>query len=164
MTLLLVGLLAGILWAIPFYLVVRLACFIARMKRNGETPSWKQWPKLSPLLFGSASLATQEPIWFQLQITVVLAIAPVAWLLGRVRLDELEFPFGEDLIGRVPNRFMKAVFIAGFVIIPAANLWLALYASETTWLLFRTLGLFAGAMGMGILGTWLAARHGEHNA
>jgi hypothetical protein len=163
LTLLAFGLLVGILWAIPIYLLVRLACAMRQLKRKGKSLSRKQWPKLSPFLLGTASLATQNPIWFQLELTFILAVAPVAWLLGRVRLDELEFPSGKDLIGRVPSRFMNSVFIAGFVIIPAANLWLALYASETAWLLFRTLGLFAGAAGMGVLGTWLAARHAERN-
>lgn len=154
-TLLVIGLSAGLLLAIPIYLVVRFACIWGQLKRKGEHPSWKQWPDLSALLLGGASLATQNPIWFQLEVPVNFLITLSVWVIfGRSPFADVKFPADAGLIGERPHRFLKVFVITSIMIIPVINLWLSLYVSQDARLLFRSLSVQVLVLVVALLGAW----------
>jgi hypothetical protein len=139
---------------------------VAKLKRKTEALSWKQWPDLAALLLGGASLATHDPVWFQLEISIIAAIVLVKWAWsGRSPLTETDLsPFQANVVGEYPSRLMTIVFVASLAVIPVANLFFALQFSETLWLLFRTLAFSVWLAGFAIVATWLAGRKAEREA
>lgn len=160
LTLLIVGLAEGLLIAIPVYLMVRMICVPWRLWRKGESPSRKQLVELPGLLLGATSLATANPLWFQMEIPVVLVLAVIRWGMKRKPLyTEIDLPFGPELVGDGPSRLLMTLLITGPFVIAFVLLWLALDPAPTAWLLVRTLSFPLGLAALSALGTWFAARH-----
>lgn len=162
-SLLIAGLAYGLLAAIPIYLLIRVACFWAQLQRKEQTMSRQRAVKEAfGFLLGGISLATLDPVWFKLEITLISVLALAAWIVsGRPLLADIE-PFPPaSVIGETAAGVMKNIFLFGLAGVPVINLWLALQFSETAWLLFRTLGFFVWIAGFAMLGTWLAAKKAE---
>ena len=165
-SLLLAGLIFGLLPAIPIYMIVRLACLYGQMKRKEIATARKRVAiELIALLLGCISLATWDPIWFKLEITLIAILGVGAWILsGQSPIADSE-PFPPaSVIGDKPAQAMHRLFVASLVCAPVLNLWLALQSSDTVWLLFRTVIFFLWIAAFAILGTWLAARKAEQPA
>ncbi len=163
LSLLLAGLILGLLPAIPVYLVIRLACRWGQLKREAASMSRVRLvAELFAYLLGGISLATRDPIWFKLEITLIAILALAALIVsGRSFLADIE-PFPPaNLIGAAPASMMRYIFISGLVVAPIVNLWLALQLSDTAWLLFRTLVFFLWIAAFAALGMWFITRKTE---
>lgn len=148
-SLLFAGLIWGLLPAIVIYLAIRAACLWERSRRNEQPFSRKRMVIESlAFLLGGVSLATTNPMWFQLEITLLAILALAASIVsGEPFLSGIE-PFPPaSLIGEKPAGVMRNIFILGLIAAPIVNLWMTLQASETLWLLFRTLGPFLWVAG-----------------
>ncbi|WP_119390325.1 hypothetical protein [Taklimakanibacter lacteus] len=166
LSLLLASLRIGLLAAIPIYLGIRLVCLYGQVKREDVTMSRKRVAvELVAFLLGGISLATWDPIWFKLEITLIAVLAGAAWIASGLSplADTEPFP-PASIIGEKPARAMRYFFIASLAGAPVLNLWLALQSSDTTWLLFRTVIFFLWIATFAMLGTWLAARRAEQTA
>lgn len=164
-TLLIVGLAEGLLIAIPVYLMVRVLCVQWRLWRSNEILSRKQRREIPALLAGGASIVTQNPIWFQMEIPALFAIGVVAWAtFRRPILKDADFPFPVEMVGDGPYRLLRALFLSTLVVFTALLFALAFYEYPTAWLLVRTLGLFGGLVTLSALSTWLAARKANRDA
>lgn len=153
------GLTVGLLTAIPIYLMVRLACGRWRLWRKNETVSRKQLAELPAFLLGGASLATQNPLWFQLEIPILSVIFLLRGMVDRKPIfADTDLPLQAEIVGDGPSRLLKALLLSGFLL-PAVLLWLAFHASPTPWLLVRTLAVPLGLVAFSLLGTWFATRH-----
>lgn len=161
-TLLVVGLAEGLLIAIPIYLMVRMLCVLWKLRRQGKSLSRKQLVELPGLLLGGASMATENPLWFQMEIPLVLVLAVARWGVTRKPLfADANLPFGAKLVGEAPSRMLMTLFMAGPFVIALILLWLALDVAPTAWLLVRTLSFPLGLAALSALGTWYAARHAK---
>ncbi len=164
-TLLIVGLAEGLLIAIPIYLMVRVTSVLWKLWRKGEGLSRKQLVELPGLFLGGVSLATENPLWFQVEIPIVLALVTVRWGITRKPLFiDADVPFGTKLVGEGPSRLLMSLFITGPFVIAFILLWLTFDAAPTAWLLVRTLSFPLGLAALSTLGTWFAARHGDEPA
>jgi intracellular septation protein A len=165
-SLLFAGLAFGLLPAIPIYLIVRGACRWSQVKRKEVSPSRKRMAmEAFVFLLGGISLATWDPLWFKLEVSLIAILGLVAWVkAGSSFLADVE-PFPPaNLIGETPAGAMKNIFIASLVVAPVVNLLLALQFSETTWLLFRTLGFFLWILAFTSLGMWFITRKAEQES
>jgi hypothetical protein len=147
--LLIAGLAAGILWAIPLYLAVVVAS--AYLLRTHEHLSCKTSAVLCVIALGIISIATQDPLWFQLELTArpIAALVSGVWS-GKSAAKKAAFP--------IDVRALKICLYVGAVLISVVNLWLALGESANTWLMFRTLVQPVWFLGLSIAGMRLAMR------
>lgn len=164
-TLLIVGLAEGLLVAIPVYLTVRVICVLWTLWRKGKSLSSKSLVELPGFFLGGASVVTENPLWFQLEIPAILVLALARWRMIRKPLfADDDLPFGPKLVGEGPSRLLMALFLTGPFIIALTLIWLALIAAPTSWLLVRTLSFPLGLAALSALGTWFAARQAEGTA
>jgi len=163
-TLLVTGLWLGILWPIPLYLVVLIICAVLHKNRQDEHLQRNPLAIVSSVTLGVISLATQNPIWFQLELTFRPVVLIAVALLGRSSMEEIRFPVDASLVGETPLRVLKVYFYMGLVLIPIVNLLFAVRAPMNGWLLFRTLVHPIWLIGMSVTATWLAAQKAEREA
>lgn len=163
--LLIVGLAEGLLIAVPVYLMVRVICVLCKLWRKREGLSRKQLVELPGLALGGTSLATTNPLWFQLEIPIVLLLAVARWGITRKPLfADADLPFGPELVGEGPSRLLMTLLITGPFVVAFILLWLTFDDAPMAWLLVRTLSFPLGLAALSALGTWFAARHGEETA
>ena len=143
------GLSKGILWAIPIYFLTLAVCSgISWRLLPNVRPPWQKESLILGLPFGVASLISLNPIWFQLELTFVLALALASKTVRFIRgeRDALAFAPLPPEIEASRSRRIAVAFAFGSVLIAVINAYLAVEATSDAWLFFRTFALITLAL------------------
>jgi intracellular septation protein len=137
---------------------------------------WLMTRKISPLLtlstvlvlvLGSATLILHDARFLKLKPTIFLWLLALVFLasqwIGRSsftqRLLEPAMPTPESLSPRDWQR-ANLTWVTFYILLGAANLYVAFHASESVWVNFKVYGMTAATMLFAAgHGLWLAARH-----
>jgi intracellular septation protein A len=145
------GLSKGILWAIPVYLLAVVVCSgISWSLLPNARPPWRKRAMIFGVPFGAASLVSLSPIWFQLELTVSIALMLGFTALKFMRGDRDAFTFLSlpPEVGAVRSGRLAISFVIGTVLIAAINAYLALEATANVWLFFRTFAALSLVLAM----------------
>lgn len=142
LTLVIGGLTFGLLAILPVYLIAMAVRSADNWRFGKKRPLWHAcFPLLTVATIG-ASLTTGTPIWFQLEVSAVILVGTIAYILFRQRfIRAMEGAMHEKYVDEPTSAAeIRKFFLIGIIlfnIFGLLNLWLAFRFSETTWLIFQ---------------------------
>jgi len=142
LTLVIGGLTFGLLTILPAYLIASIIRYIDNLRFGKKRPLWHICTPLLTVATIGASLATGTPIWLQLEVSAIILVGTIAYVLFRQRfVRAMESAMLERYVDEPTSAAeIKKFFLIGIILFNffgLLNLWLALRFSETTWLIFQ---------------------------
>jgi len=134
--------------------------------RTGRVSSMHLLSTALILVFGSATLILRDPRFLKWKPTIFMWLLAVAFMasqwIGRTplaqRMLQSALPENADLPRSVWLR-ANWIWVISYLLLGAANYWVAFHASERIWVNFKVIGLTAALMAVAMgQAFWLHAR------